>query len=237
MRANPARAQLTNTRLHLIMTSCWAFAFVFNIPLVLVRKHNKSHAETGFFCKSNWPSKNWAIAYSYMWVFVVGVIPLGLMLALYGGVVHNLWFNQKHVTDEAQKARLKNRKRVTKTLIILTFLFPLCWFPNLLINTISYYANDRDLLSTGYLASELLVLLNSTVNPFLYAIHSKQFRKAIKNIVYCYPRRPSGVAPLGTGARATAATIPANRCHMTNYVALTLKPLTPRVKPRIVQHD
>lgn len=192
------------------MVFCWTFALLFNAPLFAVRKFNHDQAETGFFCRSYWPNKELAIAYNYLWVIFIGVIPTGLMFFFYGRIVHNLWFNQSRVTDEAQKARLRARKRVTKILMTLNVIYALCWFPNLLINVINYYVNIPSLLSIGYLVSEMLVLLNSSINPFVYTLQSKQFRQAIKNTVCC--RRRVVVTPL-----ATVATQMDSTTATTNY--------------------
>ena len=175
------------------------FALFFNAPLFIVRKLNHDLKETGFFCRSYWPSKQLAIAYNFLWVIFIGIIPVGLMTVLYGRIVYNLWFNQRHVTNEAQKARLKARKRVTKMLVTLSVLYAVCWFPNLFINLIDYYVESHFLASIGYLVSELLVLLNSSINPFVYALQSKQFREAVKTIVCCH--KGGRIMPLVTATR------------------------------------
>ena len=120
--------------------------------------------------------------------------------------MHNLWFSQNHVTDEAQKARLSARKRVTKMLVTLSVVYALCWFPNLLVNLISYYLPSSFLLSIGYLVSELLVLLNSSINPFVYTLQSKQFRDAVRTIICCYKGRR--IMPLVTATRVESTVAP-----------------------------
>lgn len=128
------------------------------------------------------------------------------MAVLYGRIVFSLWFHQNSVTNEAQKARLKSRKRVTKLLVTLSVIYAVCWFPNLLINTIEYYIEIPALRSIGYLVSEMLVLLNSSINPFVYALQSKQFREAIKTIVCC--REGGRVTPLVAATRKKTTLVP-----------------------------
>lgn len=202
---NRSRGRMTNKKICLIVVFCWMFALLFNAPLFAVRKFNHDHIETGFFCRSYWPNEELAIAYNYLWVIFIGIIPVGLMVFFYGRIVHNLWFNQNHVTDDAQKARLNARKRVTKILVTLNVVYALCWFPNLLLNVINYYINIPDLLSIGYLVSELLVLLNSSINPYVYALQSKQFRKAVKSIVCCRSGVVMPLATVGTQVHSTVA--------------------------------
>lgn len=126
----------------------------------------------------------------------VGVIPVCVMVLFYGKIVHNLWHSERQAVHGAQLARLNSRKRVTKILVTLNIIYAFCWFPNLLINVIVYYIANPKLYSIGYLVTELLVLLNSSINPFVYALQSKQFRIAVKNIL-CLGKRVE-VRPLAT---------------------------------------
>ena len=199
-------AKLTKRKTVVTVVFCWIIALTFNLPLFIVRELNLNIKETGFLCRSYWPSKQLAIAYNFLWLVFVGVVPVGLMAVLYGRIVFSLWFHQNSVTYEAQKARLKSRKRVTKMLVTLSVIYAVCWFPNLLINTIEYYIEIPALRSIGYLVSEMLVLLNSSINPFVYALQSKQFREAIKTIVCC--REGGRVMPLVAATRKKTTLVP-----------------------------
>ena len=201
------RGRMTKKKTAVIVVFCWLFALLFNAPLFVVRKLNPDLAETGYFCRSYWPSKQLAMAYNFFWVILIGVVPVGLMTIFYGRIVYNLWFNQNHVTDEAQKARLNARKRVTKTLVTLSVIYVVCWFPNLFINLITYYIESSFLSSIGYLVSELLVLLNSSINPFVYALQSKQFREAVKNIICCH--KGGRIMPLVAATRIETTVVQA----------------------------
>lgn len=92
------------------------------------------------------------------------------MVLFYGKIVHNLWHSERQAVHGAQLARLNSRKRVTKILVTLNIIYAFCWFPNLLINVIVYYIANPKLYSIGYLVTELLVLMNSSINPFVYAL-------------------------------------------------------------------
>lgn len=188
-----SRAHITRKQFYTIITSCWTFAVCFNIPLIVVRIYNTNVAATGYFCRSNWSSIDIAIAYNFIWLFFIGILPIAVMGFLYGLIARSLWGSGNRVSSEqfTSQVRFKARKRVTKMLITITIIFALCWMPNLLINVISYYYTPTGIFSYGYLITEVLVLLNSSINPFVYGIQSKQFRNGIKAILCCKwcPRR------------------------------------------------
>ena len=190
-----SRDRVTKKRVGVLVASGWLFAFLFNAPLFVVRKFNDEQVETGFFCASYWPDNRLGLGYNYLWLMFVGVIPVGIMVLFYGRIVHNLWYSERQVVQGAQLARLNSRKRVTKILVTLNVVYAFCWFPNLLLNILNYYIANPALHSIGYLVTELLVLLNSSINPFVYALQSKQFRIAVKHIVRC--RKSAEVRPLG----------------------------------------
>lgn len=208
------RERITKKKVGVLVASCWVFAFFFNAPLFVVRKFNDDPG-TGFFCRSSWPDNRLGLSYNYLWLMFVGVIPVCVMVLFYGKIVHNLWHSERQALHGAQLARLNSRKRVTKILVTLNIIYAFCWFPNLLINVIVYYIANPKLYSIGYLVTELLVLLNSSINPFVYALQSKQFRIAVKNILCC--RKIVEVRPLATfdTRAADSSTGSVNMPHLT----------------------
>lgn len=205
----PHSGLMTRRKLQITVWVCWLVAIAFNIPIAVVRQRNHNQEETGFLCRSYWPSVELAIAYNILWLLIVGVIPTALMTGMFARITHSLWFGGEAGHDAAQTARLRARKRVTKMLIIIVIIYVLCWFPNLIINVVMYYVDSPELNSTGYLVSEVLVLVNSSINPFVYAIQSKQFRKGMKSAVLCCNKGRYRVAPeirdrIGTMTLATS---------------------------------
>ena len=208
------RERITKKKVGVLVASCWVFAFFFNAPLFVVRKFNDDPG-TGFFSRSSWPDNRLGLSYNYLWLMFVGVIPVCVMVLFYGKIVHNLWHSERQAVHGAQLARLNSRKRVTKILVTLNIIYAFCWFPNLLINVIVYYIANPKLYSIGYLVTELLVLMNSSINPFVYALQSKQFRIAVKNILCC--RKRVEVRPLATfdTRAADSSTGSVNMPHLT----------------------
>uniref|UniRef100_A0A3Q2YI58 Adrenergic, alpha-2D-, receptor a n=1 Tax=Hippocampus comes TaxID=109280 RepID=A0A3Q2YI58_HIPCM len=105
---------------------------------------------------------------------------------------------QKHVPVGRQHAAAVNKtkvaqmreKRFTFVLAVVMGVFVLCWFP--FFFTYSLHAICRD---SCYIPGTLFNLFfwigycNSSVNPIIYTIFNRDFRKAFKKIIWPTPRR------------------------------------------------
>ncbi|XP_071798795.1 galanin receptor 2b-like [Asterias amurensis] len=88
--------------------------------------------------------------------------------------------------DNQRESLMRARRNTFKTLLIVFISFTVCWTPNCIIFTLFSLGYEVDLSSSIYLITVAMVSLNSCVNPFIYAIKYKQFRKALK-IVFGRP--------------------------------------------------
>ena len=76
------------------------------------------------------------------------------------------------------------RKRVTLSVITVSVIFGICWITGLLIYVLSYY----DILvfgSASHAVSDTMFMVNSSVNPFVYALLNERFRQKIKAMLHC----------------------------------------------------
>ncbi|RDD39783.1 Somatostatin receptor type 1 [Trichoplax sp. H2] len=91
---------------------------------------------------------------------------------------------QQHMDKKATAAyRVKNR--ITLTCAVTSLAFLLCWLPNVIYFTlanlgVAFIGND------GHFATKLLILLNSCINPFIYASTNQYYRaEFVKLLVNC----------------------------------------------------
>ena len=87
-------------------------------------------------------------------------------------------------TQNAFATSYTNRHRkVAKTLAALTLAFIICWSPFMIVRTLMYF----HLLSEGHVwrASQLLVMLNTALDPILYGIYGENlhFRQYLRRII------------------------------------------------------
>lgn len=77
----------------------------------------------------------------------------------------------------------KREVKTTQNLSIIVLFFVICWIPLYTINTIQKFCKDC-IVPEGLLDVFIILShLNSSFNPFLYAYHLKDFRKALGRLI------------------------------------------------------
>ncbi|XP_077993953.1 galanin receptor 2b-like [Glandiceps talaboti] len=84
------------------------------------------------------------------------------------------------------------RKNVTKTMLIVSVTFVICWSPVSISFFVYNLGGYLDFAGSWYYFMVLLVFCNMCVNPFIYAIKYKQFREGIQKIFKCKKNRVDG---------------------------------------------
>eukprot|EP00794_Sanderia_malayensis_P019230 gene19230-21157_t len=97
------------------------------------------------------------------------------------------------VTLKGQKRRARERK-ATNTLAIIYGAFVVCWLPNFLLSLSvtlcpkCFLQLQKDhywlFMMLLIIFVQVLPVLNSAINPFIYGIHNKQFRSAFRQMVF-----------------------------------------------------
>jgi hypothetical protein len=174
---------LEGVGLHVVICCCWLFAFLLNLPLLMYLRFNPEQKGENK-CEEDWPTIEGAKVYTVVCFVASGVLPLAIMVALYSRIVYTLWVRPMLATGRSEITILESKKKVTKMLIIVSTMYALCRFPNLFMYLFAYFLPDTYKYgSTLYIISIVLVALNSTMNPFLYSLHSERFRKHLKSIL------------------------------------------------------
>ncbi|CAN9502079.1 unnamed protein product [Ophioblennius macclurei] len=74
--------------------------------------------------------------------------------------------------------------RLAKTLVLILVALIICWGPLLAIMVYDLFGKVNDFIKTVFAFCSMLCLLNSTVNPVIYAMRSKDLRRAFGNICH-----------------------------------------------------
>ena len=114
------------------------------------------------------------------------IVPLVYMIYAQTAIFLALIRSSRRVfpTQNAFATSYTNRHRkVAKTLAALTLAFIICWSPFMIVRTLMYF----HLLSEGHVwrASQLLVMLNTVLDPILYGIYGENlnFRQYLRQII------------------------------------------------------
>ena len=187
-------SKVTSRKVLVIAAFVWTFALVFILPLQLTVEY----VEERNYCLWSLPTVFLNKAYGIACVFVGGGIPIGIMSVLYSRVGFSLWFSNERLLTISQQSVFKTRKRVTKMVLIVTIIYTICWTPNLIIQLLATLSANEGFGSIAYQISVMLVTLNSSVNPVVYTLNSRQFRKSLAQLFCC--ARNNKVDPQSTGA-------------------------------------
>ena len=89
---------------------------------------------------------------------------------------------------------IRVRKRVTLMIVTVTAVFGICWGTNQVIYLLRNVASDNINVVTIATANTM-VMFNSAVNPFVYALMNKQFREKTKRMIVCTESSTSRLHP------------------------------------------
>lgn len=177
--------EITPRRLKMIIIGSWVYAIVFNIPLFFVINYK----ETGindFRCPEEWPNEAFHKVYTVGAFCVFGAIPLGVMAVYYPLTARALWKDRVHASAMSERAIVRQRKKATKMMAVVSILYAICWLPNLILYMMSTYRPEWYVyFSDPYVVSVIMVCANSAMNPIVYSLHSSRFRGELKSIFWC----------------------------------------------------
>ncbi|XP_006635498.1 galanin receptor 2a [Lepisosteus oculatus] len=122
--------------------------------------------------------------------FVFGyLIPVLILSLTYARTIRYLWTAVDPLEDMSESRRAK--RKVTKMIIIVAVLFCLCWLPHHLV-ILCLWFGYFPLNQATYIfriLSHLVAYANSCLNPIVYALVSKHFRKGFKKVFSCILRK------------------------------------------------
>ena len=95
------------------------------------------------------------------------------------------------------------RKRVTLMVVAVTAIFGVCWGTGQLVYVLLFFISD-DIGAVLIAISDVMILFNSAVNPFVYALLNHQFRDKMKRMICC--SLAARVHPEPQGTRLTDTT-------------------------------
>ncbi|XP_020605983.1 allatostatin-A receptor-like [Orbicella faveolata] len=184
------RGRFTQRRLKLFVVISWIVAILICIPVSFLTCY---HPDSQFY-KTGGISFITNKVNSVVWMVVAGIVPVSIMVYLYSGVVHHLWFKSVQNLAASQRATLRYRKRVTVTLITVSVIYAVCWIANLTAYLMEHWS---ELIPWFDKTGTVLLTFNCCVNPVLYSMRMKSFREHLRDVLFCKKRgRARGKAAL-----------------------------------------
>ena len=175
----------------------WIYSFVLMIP-TFTRWGSFAYLDTHFHCTFDWGHNIW---YSVaLFVLCIGISNVAVIFC-YAKIYYKFRLTKQRLHDlssaedsgtlMAQAARRGHQmeRRLALQLLIIYLIFNICWLPYLIYALFINPQGDGSIIV--YHISQLLIFLNSSVNPFLYLYFNRTFRTEIARIFFrCkYPNR------------------------------------------------
>ncbi|KAJ7316051.1 hypothetical protein JRQ81_002213 [Phrynocephalus forsythii] len=160
----------------------WGLSFIFSGPYISYYQEFQIANVT--VCHPVWKTHQRKIMDLCTFVFSY-VIPVLILSLTYLRTIRYLWTSVDPMKDMSDSK--KGKRKVTRMIIIVAVLFCLCWLPHHLV-ILCFWFGYFPLNSATYvlrILSHLISYANSCVNPIVYALVSKHFRKGFKKIFSC----------------------------------------------------
>ncbi|AWP10946.1 putative sphingosine 1-phosphate receptor 4-like [Scophthalmus maximus] len=220
-------ARRTYCRIYGLVALCWVLALVIGfLPLL------------GWNCVCSLDKCSTLLPlYSKSYIFFSLFIFFFILLAI--GVLYGAIYCHVHKSAQVGPHRSRNRSlALLKTVISIVGVFMLCWGPLFLLLLVDFFCASRQcalLSSADYFIS--LAVLNSGLNPIIYALGSSEMRKAIAELLCCCCLKAGLCHPDTFTSKETSSTSGSRRDSLRNSfnkvrnLSVASPPSTPS-KPR-----
>ncbi|XP_070554650.1 galanin receptor type 2-like [Ptychodera flava] len=189
-------SMFTPKRVTTMLVVEWLIGLVFKSFNLYVQHYDKGLCLT----KKIWKSPAFGQFVGICNVCAQYLIPLTVMSVAYtrcfrelrGSAIAPGEVHQNH----SQSTGLKRaRKNVLKMLTMVFLAYALCWGPNQMVFMVFCFGVPLDFSSSFYRAGVILGFINSAINPIIYALKYKQFRRGMR-IVFSFGKIEPNVTDL-----------------------------------------
>ncbi|XP_067879038.1 relaxin-3 receptor 1-like [Heterodontus francisci] len=216
----PGRTSSRPCKVKWVSLMIWLLAGAVSLPPTIYSRTVSIHGEV--LCIQKFPDGQYFLAlYHIQKIMVAFIIPLVVISVCYLLLIK---FLQHHNLSSCNS---KRQSKVTKSTVILVLSFFLCWLPNHIITFWGVLVKlelvhwDRAYYITQTYVHPLTICLantNSCLNPIIYCLMRKEFRKSLKNIFWrissiSYPWMGLATACYRDQQEDSQVAIPLNQMH------------------------
>ena len=158
----------------------WCVAVIGSVPPFLFKQGGYEFQPGKAMCLYTFHTK---IAYTVFIECVYIGAPLTIITICYSKVFYTVSRSNRVFSQENNPQMLRanvEEAKVTKTLAAVMVGFACCWLPVCVIDYIDAASGEPTLPRQACLTYGFLVYLSGTINPFIYGVTNKQFRREYK---------------------------------------------------------
>ena len=194
------RRYFTKKKTMIMIVLLWFYSMCCPLPYFLAGNQTVFHSSK-FFCYTR---INNPVFQAYAVPLYIG-IPTSIIFYCYLKIFktvrsHN---NNFHLPGNPASMAKVEEIKVARTLFVIVVFFNLCWTPVFLIDIVDTILGRWTFPREVYVAYTFLANISSALNPFIYGVLNKNFRKDYLQLLYCRYCRSQIVvepSPLGGGS-------------------------------------
>ncbi|KAL9956171.1 hypothetical protein ACROYT_G037613 [Oculina patagonica] len=177
MYPHSSRGRINANKLRLLITVSWLVAFGYaSLEFWIIKFDEQKNS-----CIYDWSEALWKTDV-FVWCIGLSSVPLGIEVGLYVRVVYRLWGKKDQSKEISQRSLMIQRKRLTKTVLVISIINIILRLPIDIHYFLSTFAGDTFTTAdwwkpVSFSVSHLMLVLNSAVNPVIYAAQDRAFRK------------------------------------------------------------
>ncbi|XP_042295062.1 cannabinoid receptor 2 [Sceloporus undulatus] len=149
--------------------------------------------------------------YLLSWVTFVMILLASIVYAyahvLWKARQHVLYMEKHHGHNSQLNTKVRLDVKLAKTLAIILLVLVTCWSPAIALMTYSIFAHLGNSLKKVFAFCSTLCLVNSMVNPAVYALRSRELSSALRKICSSFKRKVD-VSDSNPEAETTEKTFP-----------------------------
>ena len=172
---------LTKGKLKIILPVIWVVSLAFLGPsLYFIEIHD--YKKEKLTCWETLPQDELPVRFKIAIFAFMYLIPMCITVYFFGKVFIRLWASKQHRKNPStSQVLLNSRQRLTRILGSVILLFNICWLPWFTVELLSSFRwiVRSEVLQSGL---ALLAVAHSSMNPFIYAFQSENFRQHIRQI-------------------------------------------------------
>ncbi|CAH3036298.1 unnamed protein product, partial [Porites lobata] len=177
---NGNRGILTFRKVKVIIPGIWILAAISKIPRFIKRSRFAEENSSNYCISLLAEESEKALSAVYSSIDSALLI---LLVLLHSKIVYTLWFKHSdNVPTPHQQGVLRLRKRVTLTAVTITAILVISWGADGILHLIQEYAGSVKLSPLATPIAHTIMIFNSVVNPFAYALLNQRFRTKVKEM-------------------------------------------------------
>lgn len=183
MYPHSSRGRINANKLRLLITVSWLVAFGYaSLEFWIIKFDEQKNS-----CIYDWSETLWKTDV-FVWCIGLSSVPLGIEVGLYVRVVYRLWGKKDQTKEISQRSLMIQRKRLTKTVLVISIINIILRLPIDIHYFLSTFAGDTFTTAVwwkpvSFSVSHLMLVLNSAVNPVIYAAQDRTFRKRMWSLL------------------------------------------------------